>query len=88
MNETNFTKLKTGDWGVRVASPSAPAPGDTIQVAKKDGSESTVTIGEVLWSKEEEGVHICSIVKKGPRRRPDDATRQAPQNFSDMETPF
>ena len=48
--ETSFTKLKSGDWGVRVKSDAAPKSGDNMQISKKDGSKSTVTIAEIATS--------------------------------------
>tara|TARA_R110002096_G_scaffold411230_1_gene611228 strand:- start:120 stop:413 length:294 start_codon:yes stop_codon:yes gene_type:complete len=68
--ETSFTKLKSGDWGVRVKSDAAPKSGDNMQISKKDGSKSTVTIAEVIWHGEAEGIYLCSIVKREPKRRP------------------
>ena len=69
--ETSFTKLKSGDWGVRVKSDAAPKSGDNMQISKKDGSKSTVTIAEVIWHGEAEGIYLCSIVKREGRRKPE-----------------
>jgi len=47
MNAT-FTKLRDGNWGLRVTG-GTPAPGQTINVSKKDGAVVRKTIGKVLW---------------------------------------
>ena len=44
-----FTKLRSGDWGVRVEGPR-PVGGTEVVVAKRDGSTTKVTLGGVVWS--------------------------------------
>jgi hypothetical protein len=45
--KATWTKLREG-FGVRV-SGATPSPGQTIEVSKKSGGTSTVTIGRVIW---------------------------------------
>lgn len=63
-----FTKLKSGEWGIRVVG--AARPGMTVTVSKKDGTTDTKTIGKVVWSGN--GVTICTMggvsVSGGDRR--------------------
>ena len=47
-----YTKLKSGDWGVR-GPGTAPEPGAQVTVVKRDGNERKEVIGEVLWSGED-----------------------------------
>jgi hypothetical protein len=42
-----FTKLKNGDWGVRIEGLARA--GDKVQTKKRDGSTQWVTIGQVIW---------------------------------------
>lgn len=58
-----FTKLKNGDWGIKV--DGKPGEGSVVTVSKKDGSTSQETVAKVLWSSN--GVSICAIVAK-PRK--------------------
>ncbi len=53
-----YTKLKSGDWGIRVEG-SKPSEGSTITVTKKSGESKTETIAKVIWSGN--GVHLCAI---------------------------
>lgn len=43
----SFTRLRSGDWGVRVRKPEAAslAPGDSVQVQKRSGEVKIVQIG-------------------------------------------
>jgi hypothetical protein len=52
-----YTKLKNGSWGIRATS--SVAPGQSVDVAKKDGTTKTETVRAVLWSGN--GIWICSI---------------------------
>lgn len=53
-----FTKLNSGEWGLRVTGISVSS-GSTVTVTKKDGSSENKTIGKVLWSGN--GVSLCTI---------------------------
>lgn len=55
--KATFTKLKNGDWGVRVEGEVTE--GQSIVVTKKDGSTDVKTIQKVLWNKD--GISLCSI---------------------------
>jgi hypothetical protein len=57
-----YSKLNTGDWGVRVAG-SKPSEGERVTVTKKDGTAKAEVIGRVLWSGQ--GVYLCTIAPKG-----------------------
>lgn len=54
-----YTKLKSGDWGVRVEGGNAPTAGAKITVVKKSGESKVETIAKVVWSGN--GVHLCAI---------------------------
>lgn len=55
-----FTKLKNGDWGVKVNGSASP--GQQVTVDKKSGGTKTVKIAKVLWSGN--GVSICAIEQR------------------------
>lgn len=54
-----FTKLKSGEWGVR--ADHAIEPGQTVLVTKKDGSTKTETVDTVVWT-DHETVWLCAII--------------------------
>jgi hypothetical protein len=56
-----FTKLRNGDWGVRVARADGymPKAGEYVAVTKRDGSKTMKAIGRVVWSNDE--VALCTI---------------------------
>jgi hypothetical protein len=47
--DVTFSKLRSGDWGVR-GPGEPPAPGSKLAVVKRDGSTSAVTVDRVVWS--------------------------------------
>ena len=55
---TTYTKLRNGDWGVRVEREVKK--GDKVTVTKKNGGTKTETIAAVLFTTNE-GVRICAI---------------------------
>jgi len=61
-----FAKLRSGDWGVRVEG-ARPVEGTSVTVAKRDGSTTRVTLGEVVWADDE--VTLFAIQAR-PRRAP------------------
>lgn len=56
-----FTKLRSGDWGVKGTSL---ASGQAVTITKRDGSTSTVTIDRIIWT--ESDVSIASIKADRP----------------------
>ena len=52
-----WTKLKSGEWGVRVEGKATA--GQTVTVTKKSGETQTVTVGKVLWTGN--GVSLCTV---------------------------
>ena len=53
-------------WGLRIDGP-APAPGQQVQVRKKDGTIKLETVGVVLWqgiAKNGKPGALCSIAPK------------------------
>lgn len=61
--QATYTKLKSGAWGVRVNSESV-RKGQSITVAKKDGSTKTETIAAVVWHGN--GISLCAIAQREP----------------------
>lgn len=59
--QATFTKLRTGQWGIRVKG-TKPEPGQTVQVERRDGRQETVTLGSILWS--EKDLYLCHIQKE------------------------
>lgn len=62
MQTATYTKLKNGDWGVRVPTESV-RDGDTVTVVKKSGDTKTETIARVLWRGN--GVALCAVAPRG-----------------------
>lgn len=56
-----YTKLKSGDWGIRADEPIAA--GSTVTVTKRDGGTKTETIDRIIWTGD--GVTLASIKQKG-----------------------
>lgn len=57
-----YTKLKSGDWGVRVEGAKVTA-GQVVSVRKKSGEVKSETIAKVVWSGN--GVSLCAIDAAG-----------------------
>jgi len=55
-----YTKLRSGDWGVRVEGTAAK--GDTITVTKKSGETKQETVRAVVWTGN--GVTLCAIAQR------------------------
>lgn len=59
----SYTKLKNGDWGLRL--PGKATAGQTITVKKKNGETEKKTIARVLWVgkdlKTGQEISLCSI---------------------------
>jgi hypothetical protein len=68
--KSSYTKLKSGEWGIRVVGAAVKA-GDTVQVWTKAGVQKFETVVCVLWSGPDkasgETVSLCAI-KKFPSR--------------------
>lgn len=67
MTTATFTKLRSGEWGLRVPLAMRPAEGLAVSVAKKSGATSTETIGRVLWTGN--GIALCTIATRHVRHR-------------------
>lgn len=55
--QATYTKLKSGDWGIRVLG--VVAEGSSITVTKKSGETRTEVIRKVLWFGN--GISLCAI---------------------------
>ena len=70
MTTATFTKLKTGNWGIRATS--RVAEGDRVEVRKKDGSTKVETVAKIVWT-DGSSVWLCAIgtpeAKSSPRAR-------------------
>jgi hypothetical protein len=52
-----YTKLKSGEWGVRVQGDARV--GQVVTVKKRDGTTKTETIEKVVWSGN--GISLCAV---------------------------
>ena len=52
-----YTKLKTGDWGLRIQG--SVKPGDAVTVSKKNGDVKRETVGKVVWTGN--GISLATI---------------------------
>ena len=65
--QATFTKLKSGDWGIRTQG-FVPAKGDSVDVKKKSGATQRVIVTKVVWH--DDDVAICAIKHVGRERKP------------------
>lgn len=66
-----YTKLRSGEWGIRVMG--RVAAGDRVTVKKQSGESKVETIGSVVWSGQ--GVTLCSIARAAASPRREDCRR-------------
>lgn len=60
-----YTKLKSGDWGIKCPLIDAQ-PGATIAVTKKDGSTKYETITKIIWK--DNDTALCAIEASTAKR--------------------
>jgi hypothetical protein len=58
-----YTKLQSGAWGIR--STSSLRVGQSVTVAKRDGSVKTETVAKIVWGSN--GVTVAAIGASAPR---------------------
>ena len=70
--KVTFSKLKSGQWGLRVSvgKGESVSVGDRVSVERKDGSTDLVTVGRILWSGDDRDdpngkVALCAIAHAG-----------------------
>lgn len=54
----SYTKLKSGDWGVRVEGQTVTV-NQVVTIRKKDGTTKQETVQRVIWTGN--GVQLCAI---------------------------
>lgn len=64
MNAT-YTKLNSGEWGVRVEG-ARPSVGDVLDVRKRSGETKQERVAGIVW--EGNGVVLCTISAAAKRR--------------------
>jgi hypothetical protein len=64
----SFTKLKSGEWGLR---GEGLVSGARVRVEKRDGSVTSAIVGRVLWS--DGTVALATIDKPAPKPAPEPA---------------
>ena len=57
MANATYTKLRSGEWGVRVQGTATV--GQTITVQKKSGETKSETVAAVVWSGN--GITLCAL---------------------------
>ena len=62
---TTYTKLKSGEWGVKVEG-AAPAKGASVTVVTKSGKVKTEIVRNVVWSGN--GIALCAIDQRASGR--------------------
>lgn len=65
--KVTYTKLKSGEWGVRSKGAAPLQPGVMVMVRKKSGETKQEKVKQVLWTGTEDGqtVSICAIERGG-----------------------
>jgi len=58
METATYTKLRSGDWGVRVTG--TVRPGQTVNVVKRSGEAKNERIDRVVWT--DGKIALCSII--------------------------
>jgi hypothetical protein len=58
-HSATWTKTKSGAWGARIESDTAPQKGDTVTVRSKDGRSSKKKVSKVVWSGD--GTHVVEV---------------------------
>ena len=61
---TTYTKLRNGDWGLRI--DGSVEAGATVTATKKSGETKTERVGRVLWAGN--GITLASIATNGTGR--------------------
>lgn len=59
-----YTKLRSGDWGIRLDSPAQP--GDVVVVEKKSGERKTEVVGRILRTGDD---YCLATIESGAPRR-------------------
>ena len=83
-----YSKLKSGDWGIR-GGGEPPEPGTEVTVVKRDGQERKETVGQVVWTGSDQrsgGMAWLATVQRGtppPRKE-----QQPQQQSGDGWQPF
>lgn len=68
--KATWTKLRSGEWGVRVeARDPVACMGQKVEVSKKDGSTSSATLAKLVWHKGEIALWAIEPKKKRETRR-------------------
>jgi hypothetical protein len=87
--KVSYTKLKTGEWGMRIEEcDEAPKPGASVTVTKRDGSKREEVMGSVVWSgkdKRSDGDVWVATVQRGgdyraPAQEPQPPPKQPPKD--------
>lgn len=63
--KATYTRLRSGGWGVRVEG-DRPAPGAEIAVLKKNGAMRREKVATVVWSDDQQGLHLCTLADGRP----------------------
>jgi hypothetical protein len=66
MTIATWTKLKNGDWGLRISGGAPVRPGMTVVAVSRDGRKSDVAVSRVVWSGN--GVTIAAVRGQGEGR--------------------
>ena len=66
MRMASYTKLRSGEWGVRVHGEVKP--GDRLVVTTNSLKARTEEIDKVIWRGDD--VAVCSLVPRPRRKRP------------------
>lgn len=70
-----FTKLKNGDWGLRV--DGVAHPGDRVLAKRMSGQTTWLTVGEVVWKGQDRVtggmISVCTIERGSGRTAAEDA---------------
>lgn len=72
-----WTKLRSGEWGLRVTGGS-PRSGDRVTVTKRNGESRVVAVGRIIWRGD--GATLCTVGLAQPAQE-----HRAPQREDDWE---
>lgn len=77
-----YTKLKSGDWGIRQVGSTVLDSGAAVVVTTKAGAQKNERVGLKVWSGEDrEGNHIVLYTMFGKEKAPEAQPASGDEDF-------
>ena len=75
-----FTRLRSGNWGIR---GNGLTPGDRVAITLADGSMTTETVGNIVWSDPDSDLRIAAIAVDRHKQEREDFRRLVEEIVAD-----